>query len=283
MDLLIFQSLWGMEQLPEEKGGWSLEEKLRAIGEAGFDGVAVEFDEAEEAKKTVELVESHGLRWCASCYPSTVEELEWVVETIARIGPANCHHINLQPDVRPHTVLECIPYILGWQEVAKGVEVPLHFETHRNRMTTDLLFTLQLIDAIPTIKLTADLSHFLVGREFKWPVSEENHELITRILERSWAFHGRVASREQVQIQIGFTQHRGWLDLFLDWWEEGFRLWRARAPAGDSLVFTTELGPPPYAITGPDGLELSDRWGEAVELKQLVHARWRRVEQAIGA
>lgn len=277
--LLVFQSLWGMEQLPGEKGDWSLEQRAQAIRDAGFDGAAVEFDEAEEAKEIVAVLEAHGLRWCASCYPSTVEQLEWVVRTVAEIGTENCHHINLQADLRPPTVLECIPYILGWQEVAASVDVPLWFETHRNRMTTDLLFTLQLIDAVPTIDLIADLSHFLVGREFKWPVSEENHALIRRILERSSAFHGRVASREQVQIQIGFPQHQQWVDLFMGWWNEGFRRWRARAALGDELVFNVELGPPWYAITGPDGREQSDRWEEAVMLKDMVRELWSRIEE----
>jgi hypothetical protein len=276
--LLVFQSLWGMEHLPGEKAGWSLEQRAQAIRDAGFDGAAVEFDQAQEAKEIVAVLEAHDLRWCASCYPSTVEQLEWVVQTVAEIGTENCHHINLQADVRPATVLECIPYVLGWQEVAASVDVPLWFETHRNRMTTDLLFTLQLIDAVPTIDLIADLSHFLVGREFKWPVSEETHALIRRILERTSAFHGRVASREQVQIQLGFAQHQQWVDLFMRWWGEGFRLWRARAVPGDELAFNVELGPPWYAITGPDGREQSDRWEEALMLKEMVRDLWRRIE-----
>jgi hypothetical protein len=255
-----------------------LEQWAQAIRDAGFDGAAVEFDSAQEAKETVAVLEAHGLRWCASCYPGTVEQLEWVLDTVAEIGTENCHHINLQADVRPPTVLECIPYVLGWQQLAAGFEVPLLFETHRNRMTTDLLFTLQLIDAVPTIDLIADLSHFLVGREFKWPVSEENHALIRRILERTSVFHGRVASREQVQIPFGFPQHSGWLELFMGWWEEGFWLWRARAAPDDELVFNVELGPPPYAITGPDGGELSDRWDDALQLKDMVRDLWSRIE-----
>jgi hypothetical protein len=172
-------------------------------------------------------------------------------------------------------VLEGIPPILEWQRIADEAGVPVLFETHRDRMTTDLLYTLQLIAAIPPMRLTADLSHYLLGREFRWPVSAENQQLIERILDRAYAFHGRVASREQVQIQLEFPHHRQWLDLFLDWWRDGFRRWRARAADGDRLVFTTELGPPQwYAISGPDGDEMSDRWQEALLLRREVQAVW---------
>jgi hypothetical protein len=111
-----------------------------------------------------------------------------------------------------------------------------------------------------------------------WPVSEEDHALVRRILARTYEFHGRVASREQVQIPFRFEQHRQWLDLFLGWWEEGFRLWRGRSAPDDELVFVSELLPPWYAITGADGKELSGRWEEALDLKQLVRELWQRVE-----
>ena len=89
----------------------------------------------------------------------------------------------------------------------------------------------------------------------------------------------RVASREQIQVQISFAHHRHWLDLFMGWWEYGFRQWRRRAPGDAVLTFLCELGPREYAITGRDGLELSDRWEEAQLLMRLVRALWRRIEQ----
>lgn len=102
--------------------------------------------------------------------------------------------------------------------------------------------------------------------------------MIRRVIERADAFHGRVASREQVQITAGWDYHQQWLELFLGWWEEGFRLWRERSGPDAHLHFVTELGPPWYAITGPDGNELSDRWEDAIFLKERVHEIWARVE-----
>jgi hypothetical protein len=40
----------------------------------------------------------------------------------------------------------------------------------------------------------------------------------------------------------------------------------------------SELLQPWYAITGADGKELSDRWEEALQLKELVRDVWRRLE-----
>jgi hypothetical protein len=145
-------------------------------------------------------------------------------------------------------------------------------------MTTDLFFTLHLLDCFPDLRLTGDISHYVVGREFAWPISEENHALMHRILDNCWGFHGRVASREQVQIQISFAHHKEWLDLFLGWWEYGFRSWRRRAPKDATLTFLCELGPKEYAMTGPDGYELSDRWQEAGMLKDMIRALWKRLE-----
>jgi len=100
--------------------------------------------------------------------------------------------------------------------------------------------------------------------------------MMQRVLDSSWAFHGRVASREQVQIEISFPHHRPWVDLFMGWWDYGFRSWRQRAGANDALAFTCELGPKPYAITGRDGEDSTDRWQEALFLKDEIRALWAR-------
>lgn len=276
MNLRVFQSLWAMESLPH--GGlseWSLEQKIAKIVEAGFDGLEVAWTSTLPiGPEALARAADSGLDWSVVVFPTAVDDLKPIAE---RFAGSEVRHINIQPNIRPMTVLEGVPYVLGWLEIARDAGLTVYFETHRDRMTTSLRYTLQLIEAVPSMQLVADLSHYVVGEEFAWPVSDDDQALMRRILARSNGFHGRVASREQVQVPISFPQNRQWLDLFAGWWEEGFKLWRQRAEPDDELVFVTELGPPWYSITGADGQELSDRWQEALQLQQLVRDIWERI------
>jgi hypothetical protein len=278
--LRVYQSLWAMERRRPDGHEWTLEQKLAMIRDAGFDGAGVRFFDRDYAREVTAFLREHGMSWQAQCYPRSVDELKPIIEHVQEFG---ADHINLQADVRPYTLDECIPYIEGWRRLADDAGIALHIETHRDRMTTDLFFTLQLLDRFPDLRLTADLSHYVVGREFAWPISDENHALMHRIIDNAWGFHGRVASREQIQLQLAFPQHQQWLALFMQWWQYGFRSWRRRAPADGVLTFLCELGPPEYAMTGADGYELSDRWQEAGVMKDSVRALWQACADDAGA
>ena len=273
-NLLIFQSLWSMERRSAQYPELSLEENIEKIASAGFDGISTHWYDRKVVSRVAGLLKQHGLQAEGQCFPKTVDDLKPVLEIAAEY---NVHHICLQPDVRLRRLEDCIPLVEGWQRLAEEAGIDVWIETHRDRMTTDLFFTLDLLDRLPDLRLLGDVSHFLVGREFAWPVSDENHALIHRILDSSWAFHGRVASREQVQIEISFPHHRPWVDLFLGWWEYGFKSWKKRANEDATLAFTCELGPKPYAITGRDGEDTTDRWEESLLMRQEILDLWAKV------
>ncbi len=269
--LLVYQSMWAMERRRPDGLEWTLDEKLEMIRAAGFDGAGVRFFDYQYAKTVTGFLREHGMSWQAQCYPKTVDDLKPIIEHVQALG---ADHINLQPDVKPYRLEDCIAYIEGWRRLAADAGIAMQIETHRDRMTTDLFFTLHLLDCFPDLRLTGDLSHYVVGREFAWPVSEENHALMRRIIDNCWGFHGRVASREQVQLQISFPHHQEWVDLFMGWWEYGFKGWKKRAAPDATFTFLCELGPREYAMTGPDGYELSDRFAEACMLKEMVREKW---------
>ena len=271
---LVYQSLWAMERRRPDGLEWTLDEKLQMIHRAGFDGAGVRFADRAYVREVTDFLKSHGMTWQAQAYPQTLDDLKPIIDHVLEFG---ADHLNVQPDVRPYTVQACIPLLEGWRRMAHDAGIPMQIETHRNRMTTDLFFTLHILDALPDLRLTGDLSHYVVGREFWYPVSDEDHALMHRIIDNCWGFHGRVASREQIQLQISFPHHQHWVEVFMGWWERGFRQWRRKAGSNETLTFLCELGPPEYAMTGADGYELSDRWQEALMMKDMVRDLWQRV------
>lgn len=269
-ELVVFQSMWAMQNaqgvLPS-----ALEDQLIVIAEAGFDGITDHFYEPVAARELSRLARSLGLQIEGQVFPQTVDDLQPALEVAAEHG---CHHLTLQPDSRPRTLQQAVRLLEGWQRLAEQVDVPVLVETHRYRVTNDLHFTLDLLGELPNLKLLADLSHYVVGREIPLPPGENDRQQIETILRSSWGFHGRVASCEQVQLPISFAQHQPWVDVFRQWWTYGIKDWLKRPDVPGSLSFTCELGPPPYAITDQFGGDVSNRWEESLMLKSLIGEVW---------
>jgi sugar phosphate isomerase/epimerase len=282
MRLRVFQSLWGMSGLPfNQPSEWSTAEKIEKLIDAGFDGIDIGWTPTLPAEEALRLAHTAGLDFGISCFPRSVEEFGTAVSHFGTLQPRP-QYLNLQPNHKVFDLEAGARYIRGCLRVAADAGFRICVETHRDRMTTDLRFTLQLLEAVPEMSLTADLSHYVVGQEFAWPITEDDNELIRRILQRSDIFHGRVSSREQVQIAVNWPGHEEWLELFLGWWRQGFASWIARADHDHDhdLIFVTELGPRYwYAITGPDGEELSDRWADSLILRDRVRAIWAALQE----
>ena len=268
--LEVYQSLWAMTARPWQGEEMPLPQMFETIAAAGFDGVDIVYGDYAEAELS-RLLAQHGLGCTVTGFPTSVAALEPALHLAAALG---ARHLNIIGAVYPFSVEEGADYVRGWLDMCRRADMAVTIETHRDCITTDLLYTLQLMDAVPEMQLCADLSHFVVGREFRWPITAEVQAQVESVLDRSASFQGRVASREQIQLQISFDHHREWFDQFADWWTYGLRSWRRRNDDDAVLNFLCELGPREYAMTGADGEELSDRFEEALIIRERVRAIW---------
>ncbi|MBT8099005.1 MAG: sugar phosphate isomerase/epimerase, partial [Gammaproteobacteria bacterium] len=269
--------LWAIELSSKDQPERSAEDNFRMVAEAGYDGLCVDpsAGEVPEIRKLKPLYEAFGLEAMVNAFPFTPDDMRPLYELATELQASQ---VNIIGGVMPIKPEDSVPLVRRWMQEAAAAGLPVLFETHRDSLLNDLYYTLQVIDLIPDMRLCADLSHFVVDREMREPIGSRDQGYIDRILDRSDCFQGRVANREQVQIQIEFPQHQEWVGIFRRWWKDGMRRWRQRNDDDATLIFLCELGPPPYAITDGNRRELSDRWEEALTIRHWVRDIWAELE-----
>lgn len=277
-NLKLYTSLWAMQ--PHDQTGVKLpyDQICEMVAGAGYDGMAIDLGASDVA--TAHAVRPHmeanGLTPLIVAFPKTIESLE---DTLIMAKDFGAPFVDVIGQVMPIALDDMVPVIETWLEMSERIGMPVQFESHRNCITNDLYTMLQLLDQIPQMRVCADLSHYVVDREFWFPLSDHDRGLISRVLERADSFQGRVASRQQIQLQLDFPQNQKWVELFKEWWREGLASWRQRNATGD-CIFLCELGPPEYAMTGPDGREMSNRWEEALKIKSWIEHIWEDLERS---
>jgi len=291
--LEVLMSWWGMNGLGVQNGAgeeWSMEEKVRHIAEAGYDGINGMLPEGREAERLSQLLDRYNLSYSVNAYPKTSEELEIFLSKAKSFGRVD--FVNVQV-IRPFLVgEEAVQLLSDIAELSRTAGIPAYIETHRGTITQDLLRTVEYAQAFPGLELTIDFSHYVVAGEMH-TVSDEAEELLQTLLPLTKSIHARVSNGEQVQIDIPMIEsmdeegaanyefEHTMLQHFQRWWLGGMRSWRQRAQENEVLPFVCELGPPPYAITvrGHDHVksEVSDRWTQALLFARIARSLWEQV------
>ena len=272
-DIRFYQSLWATEQRHPTLSELPVPDRFDMVKQDGWHGMAIDLGALpiEEARACVPEFGRTGLAGLLTSFVRTTADLRPALHLAKDIGSP---FVVIVGQVMPVKLEDMVEVIRTWLAISAEEGVPIQFETHRNCITNDLYTMLQLIEIIPEMRIAADLSHYVVDREMMQPITPEYQAMMRKVLDRSDSFQGRVGTRNQVQVPIAFPQHKVWLDTFLDWWRYGLSEWKARSGADDSVIFLSELGPREYAMTGADGLELSDRRQEALKIRELVSGIW---------
>jgi len=273
--LRVQHSLWSLRRLPmNAEREWTLDQKFARVKAAGFDAVECWLTDDNELEHR-QALDRHGLRLVLGHRPFTLGDVRATVERAVRLG---ADFVFAQP-ADAFTPLEQVAALVrDGRALAADRGLPLFVETHRNNFTENLPQTLALVEAVPDIRFTADLSHFVVVGEFYGWEEERAAERLAPVLERTSHIHGRISNGEQVQVDVGDGSGQT-AQFFVELWAGAMRHWLRGAAPGDVLPFASELGPPRYAITLPDGREFSDRWEQSLVMKRLAEQAWRKARE----
>jgi sugar phosphate isomerase/epimerase len=248
---------------------WTLAEKFARVKAAGFEAVECWLTDADEAEHKAEL-DRHGLRLILGHRPFSVEDAAKTVERAVRLG---ADFIFAQPADAFTPVDEVATICREGRKLANDRGIPFFVEIHRNNYTENLPQIKDLIALVPDTRFTADLSHLVVCGEFYGWKEERAVDRLLPVLERTSHIHGRISNGEAVQVDVGDGTGET-AQFFVRLWATAMHHWLLGAQPGDILPFASELGPPRYAITLPDGSEFSDRWEQSLVMKRLAEQAW---------
>ncbi len=165
------------------------------------------------------------------------------VEDLSRLGVAKA---AVQTGADSFDVATAIAFFRQCNAIAADNGVAACFETHRARPLYNPWTTHALLDALPDLRLTADLSHWMAVID-RWP--DDCMDLFHEAARRAGHLHARIGYREGPQ--IGHPGDPAWADhlqLHRAWWTTAVEAARAR---GETMTVSPEFGPPPYMVKQP--------------------------------
>jgi sugar phosphate isomerase/epimerase len=232
--------------------------------------VTIEISDFLLSSPVLERIAATRLGLIIQAYPLQPEDL---AAPLALAKQTKARAINLHVRLPHISHEEAADLVCALIARAADADVALYFETHRGCITQDLYRTARLVEAIPEMRLTLDVSHYVLAGEQVGP-TPAIRELLEPMLDRVEMIHGRISNGQQIQVPV-VDPASELAGLYRDLWTETMRRWRRRKPAGSTLIFTPELGPPPYAVTTPEGGEVSNRLEQTEVIWSIAQQAWK--------
>lgn len=249
------KALWGMESTPHK-------EAAQKIAQSGF--AAIETPAASLADATPFWDE--GLGVVAMLFPMTLEDLKVGLANAARLDPL---HINVHAGKDWWSHEQGVEFFQ--QAVRLSSPAPVYFETHRGRLLHQPTSAKALLEAVPELRVTADLSHWTCVCE---SLLADQKSAVDLAISRTRYIHARVGHEEGPQVpDPRAPEWGGHVEHFCRWWDQ--ILDKAGERGHETMYVDVEFGPPNYMWTMPHSREpLADLWDVCVWMKDHLRKRW---------
>ena len=161
-------------------------------------------------------------------------------------------------------------FIIIANKLSEKHNIPVYHETHRGRFSYTLPDTQKYIDAIPDLRLTLDISHWMVVHESLLQGKDEDLE---DTIERTDHIHARVGYAEGPQVNDPEApEWKNALDRHLDIWEQIIKKGWERQDG--VFTITSEFGPADYLQTLPfTRVPVADQWKANVFIMNAIKNR----------
>lgn len=269
--LRLIANLWSLWDYPSAGREWSLERKVAAVRDAGFDGFSSALD-----REHGRLAVKHGL--CTIGYISSDSPAEFR-RLIRKNMDGGALRINVQLGNHDTPVDRAVRMAVRIVEDGESLGVPCDIEVHRDTCTETPEKTYAIAAGFRRatgrlLPMTWDLSHISVVKHLAPPYWKR---LIVRpeLIRHARQFHFRPFNGHHCQVPVTngvgrlSVEFRQWLPVL----HKVIETWLSADQGGREFFACPEMGP----VRGGYNLaQLPNSWRDAKVLRGIIGRAWRR-------
>lgn len=273
-------NLWSLAGHPAGKTEWSLERKMKAVKDAGFDAITTNLTPDHRR-----LAEKLGLRVVGFFSSADASEFEGLFQR-QKDGGATSVNVQLGDHDTPTT--EALRLARRLIKIGRDMGLSPSVEVHRDTCTETPEKTYALADRYrkatgELLQITWDFSHIAVVKHLPPPFHDR---LLERpdLVQRAEQFHLRPFNGHHCQVPV--TTNRGKdltreLEDWLPFVEKTLEMWLAsKANANREVFLIPEMGP----VRGGYNLSsLPPSWPDAIRLREELDRIWKKVLRRAGS
>ncbi len=260
MKLELFKTFWGFSDGPREAAP--------LVREAGFDGIEAQVPrEPHACEAFARAIEDEKLAFVAEVTTaggyvpvrtaSPDDHLRDLEESIVRGKPLHPRFFTVIAGCDAWPLATQVDFFCRAVALAARHDVVCSFETHRSRSLFNPWITLEIVRAVPELKLTCDFSHWVVVCE---RLLDSEWDVLEALAPHAHHLHARVGYPQGPQVphpaapeyaECLASHRRAWA-----------LLWSAQREKGCSVTtMTPEFGPDGYLHTLPfTNAPVADLW-----------------------
>lgn len=265
-------NLWTLVWHPSRQREWSLERKLQAVKEAGFDGFTTQLE-----PRHARLADALGLLRVGYFSSSKPAEFARLLKTQKAAG---ARHVNVQLGDHDTATTTAIRLARKLLSEARRLDLEVGIEVHRDTCTETPEKTYALADGYrqatgKLLPLTWDFSHLAVVKHLL-PPYWSRLGVRPELIKHARQFHFRPFNGHHCQVPV--TNGRGRLTAefrdYLPFMEQVMATWLTGVTAARELIAVPEMGP---LWMGYNLHAFPSSWEQAKILRREIDQCWTRV------